>query len=141
MSGHSSSSLILEVPADWVDRSVIAFSAPRHPAREISPNIVVTRDVADEDGHASSYADRQLVELAKRLSEFCLLARRESVLGGMPGVEIEFTWTGAAGLIHQRQIFNVRGTVVFSTVITASGDDYSAWRPTFDSILATMWFP
>jgi hypothetical protein len=129
-----------EVPGDWDDRSVTAFSAPPRVDVPIAPNIVVTRDVAADAEPVTSYADRQLVEMARRLDAFHLLSRQEGIFGGLPSVRLIFTWRGAAGVLRQSQIFVIRGDTVLSFVLTALESEFQAQEGTFNAILRTVVF-
>jgi hypothetical protein len=107
--------LAFDVPGDWNDRSVTAFSAPHREGVPVVPNLVVTRDVVTTPEPVASYADRQLVEMARRLDAFNLVVR-------------------------QSQIFVIRHNTVLSFVLTALESDFSAYETTFNAILGTVNF-
>src|SRR4051794_33673057 len=68
--------LRLSFPDEWHERTIVAVSAPPNDAWKVTPNFVVTRDLALEGESLEAYTDRQLIELAKRLEEFKLFARK-----------------------------------------------------------------
>jgi len=86
-----------DVPRDWEDRSVAAFSAPLPPGKTTGPNVVLTRDKLEPGENLASYADRNLVELAQRLEKFSLVKRSDLTVSDLPAVELRFTWKGAGG--------------------------------------------
>ena len=134
--------LRFEVPDDWHDRTVVAYAAPLKPGKKVAPNLVVTRDTLDAEEPVGSYADRQLVELARRLDGFALLGRRDVTLGDVPAVEMTFTWDGASGTLQQKQAFVVlRRRTVVSITATALKKEFPDWEPKFQAILASVKFP
>ena len=142
MPRYSGRDVTFDVPENWVDRSITAFAAPAQPGQAVTPNIVVTRDIVSDDEAVSTYADHQLVELAKRLEGFNLQERREIRLSGLPAIQLRFTWQGASGTLLQQQTFVVLGgRVVLTFVVTALKDEFPQTEPIFTSILANTKFP
>ena len=90
MARYESHDLSFDVPRDWVDRSVVAYAAPLPPGHAIAPNVVMTRDQLGPGETLRAYADRQLVELARRLDGFNLASRDERTFGASPAVELQF---------------------------------------------------
>jgi hypothetical protein len=112
------------------------------PGQKIAPNLVLTRDPVGHRESASAYANRQLVEFAKRLDGFELQGRHERHLGGLPAVELTFTWHGTQGVLQQKQIcVVVRGQTVLNFTLTTLKADYPQVEPTFNTILASLKFP
>lgn len=141
MAKYNGRDVSFEIPNDWQDRTIAAFAAPLQPKQTIAPNFVVTRDVVPEREPSSTYADKQLVELAKRLEAFNLSERLESFVGGLPAVVLIFTWRGANGTIKQRQTFVAIGTgVVLTFVATALVSEFSSMEPAFQAILDSIEF-
>ena len=109
-----------DVPRDWEDRSVAAFSAPMGPGQKSAPNVVCTRDKLNPGENLAGYADRNLVELAQRLEKFTLGKRIELTISELPAIELRFTWKGNSGLIDQRLIMCATGKrLVLSFTSTA----------------------
>jgi hypothetical protein len=131
-----------EVPRDWEDRSVAAFSAPLPPGKKAGPNVVLTRDKLEPGENLASYADRNLVELAQRLDKFSLQKRSDVTVSGLPAIELRFTWKGATGLVDQRLVMCATGKrlvlSITSTVPRAYGIDMEA---TMNRILASVQIP
>lgn len=131
-----------DVPRDWEDRSVAAFSAPLSPGKKAGPNVVLTRDKLEPGENLASYADRNLVELAQRLDKFSLQKRSDVTVSGLPAVELRFTWKGSSGLVDQRLVMCATGKrlvlSITSTVPRASGVDMEA---TMNRILASVSIP
>jgi hypothetical protein len=131
-----------EVPRDWEDRSVAAFSAPLPAGKKVGPNVVLTRDKLEPGENLASYADRNLVELAQRLEKFTLQKRSDVTVSDLPAIELRFTWKGGTGLVDQRLVMCATGKrlvlSITSTVPRASGVDMEA---TMNRILASMKIP
>jgi hypothetical protein len=130
------------VPDDWNDRTVTAFAAPLLPGQKVAPNIVLTRDILADNEAVSAYADRQLVELAKRMDRFTLRHRREVRLGGLPSVELSFTWHSGNGTLQQKVMFVVvRQHIVLTFAATMLESDSAKAESLFDEIFASIKFP
>src|SRR5690348_7828556 len=109
MSRYEHPDISFDVPRDWEDRSVAAFSAPLPPGKKVGPNVVVTRDKLEPGENLAGYADRNLVELAQRLEKFALLKRSDITVSELPAIELRFTWKGHGGLVDQRLIMCATG--------------------------------
>ena len=112
------------------------------PGQKMTSNIVLTRDVPRKDETVRAYADRQLVELAQRLNGFRLDHRDDVRLGGLPAVELVFTWNGDRCVIKQRVVFVISPSrQVLSFTLTAEKDHYKEVERIGDLILASIRFP
>jgi hypothetical protein len=131
-----------DVPRDWEDRSVAAFSAPIPAGKKASPNVVLTRDKLEPGENLAGYADRNLVELAQRLEKFTLQKRSDTVVSELPAIELRFTWKGSGGLVDQRLVMCATGKrlvlSITSTAPRAAGVDMET---TMNRILATVKIP
>lgn len=131
-----------EVPRDWEDRSVAAFSAPPSPSGKSSPNIVLTRDKLNPGENLAGYADRSLVDLAQRLDKFSLIKRSDLVVCDLPAIELRFTWKGNSGLIDQRLIMCATGKrLVLSITSTAPRPTGMDMDAVMDRVLSTLQIP
>lgn len=127
-------------PPDWVDRSIIALSAPPHQDWKIIPNILVTKDFSEELGETQDHVDKTLVVLAQKMRHFVLKNRRDVNIGGVDGVELLYEWIGKEGKITQRQIFLTSSSVLFSIVCTASHEDFETVDGVFTKMLGSIKF-
>ena len=131
-----------DVPRDWEDRSVAAFSAPLAPGKTAGPNVVLTRDKLEPGENLASYADRTLVELAQRLEKFSLQKRSDITVSELPAIELRFTWKGNSGLVDQRLVMCATGKrlvlSITSTAPRAAGVDMDA---TMTRVLASVRIP
>lgn len=131
-----------DVPRDWEDRSVAAFSAPIPAGKKAAPNVVLTRDKLEPGENLASYADRNLVELAQRLEKFSLQKRADITVSELPAIELRFTWKGGSGLIDQRLVMCATGKrlvlSITSTAPRAAGVDMDA---TMTRVLASVKIP
>lgn len=96
MARYQGVDLSFDVPNDWDDKSIVAFSAPAKPGT-IVPNVVLTRDKTKPNETLDAYCDRTIVDMAKNLGGFALTSREPRQVGQTPGVEIVFSWNGSSG--------------------------------------------
>jgi hypothetical protein len=131
--------LSLDIPRDWQDRTMIAFAATKAVKSSTVPNVVVTRDTLGDSPDLKRYADRQLIELAKRVDGFVPIERRATQLGGQEAVELRFESKGSDEPIVQRLIMTAlpSGQVV-SLTSTAAKSDAGDLDATFDRICASV---
>jgi hypothetical protein len=128
-----------DLPRDWEDKTVVAFSSPARGG--VAPNVVVTHDALAEGETLRVYADRQLVELAKRLDAFDLHERRELNLGGHAAIELAFGWQGQTTALEQRLVMVAnRARKILSFTTTTARADVKKNDPIFDRILLSVRF-
>jgi hypothetical protein len=131
-----------DVPRDWEDRTVAAFSAPLAPGKQSGPNVVLTRDKLEPGENLASYADRNLVELAQRLEKFSLQKRLDITVSELPAIELRFTWKGNSGLVDQRLVMCATGKrLVLSLTSTAPRSAGVDMEGTMNRILASVSIP
>ncbi len=131
-----------DIPRDWEDRSVAAFTGPVSPNHKFAPNVVATRDKLEPGENIVVYADRQLVELGKRLDQFVLQKRAETTVSGQPAVELRFLWRGAQGIVAQRLVMCATGKrLVLSLTSTVPRAMAAEIDPVMDRILQTVKIP
>ena len=142
MSRYENRDVTFDVPRHWEDRTMVAFAAPPRPGQTTAPNLVMTRDTLANDETITSYADKQLAELSRRLEGFELVGREEKTLSGQPGVELHFTWRASTGELEQRLAMVLgRRRTVFCFNATAARVDADQLNPLFERILSTVRFP
>jgi hypothetical protein len=142
MFNYTARDFSFSAPDGWQDRSIVAFSAPLKPKQTVMPNVVLTCDSVSNTEAASAYADKQLVELAKKLEGFNLSSRRELLVADVPGVELVFTWRGGNGVLKQKQIFFTTGYgLILTFVASALVTDFSEMEPVFQAILDSIQIP
>jgi hypothetical protein len=128
-------------PDEWHERTIVAVSASADPAWKVTPNFVVTRDLALPGESLEAYTDRQLIELAKRLEGFKLFDRKPITVGGQAGAELRVTWKGGDQTVAQQQIIILwPDQRVVSFVATAADTDFRKLSGVFSGILATVAF-
>jgi hypothetical protein len=142
MPRYEHADISFDVPRDWEDRSVAAFSAPLPAGKKSGPNVVVTRDKLEPGENLASYADRSLVELVQRLEKFTLQKRSDITVSDLPAIELRFTWKGANGLVDQRLVMCATGKRLVLNITSTSprvaGIDIEA---TMNRILASVKIP
>ncbi|WP_437980741.1 DcrB-related protein [Sorangium sp. So ce117] len=139
MPRYENSDVSFDVPRDWEDRSIVAFAASPEPGQASTASVVMTRDALAAGEDLRKYGDRQLMELAKRLEGFQLLARHERAVGDRPGLELRFAWRGQSGPLEQRLLFVAgRRPTVLSFTATLPRDEVERLDPMFDRIFASV---
>ncbi|AUX27741.1 uncharacterized protein SOCEGT47_083390 [Sorangium cellulosum] len=139
MPRYEHSDVSFDVPRDWEDRSVVAFSAPARAAQAMAANLVMTRDTLAAGEDIRRYGDRQLVEVARRLDGFQLHARQEIAVDGQPALELRFAWRGQGGPLEQRLVFVAgRKPAVLTFTATMPKSEAARLNPVFDRILASV---
>src|ERR1700722_14093732 len=95
--------LSLEAPADWMDRTLITYTAPAAPGETTTPTLVVARDVIKESETLQTYTDRHLLQLASELPDFELSNSGNRTIGegNYPAIYLRFRWRPPAGVIEQ----------------------------------------
>ncbi|WP_029013146.1 DcrB-related protein [Niveispirillum irakense] len=96
-----------QVADDWVDRSMIAWSAPIDGRGPTAPNLMIAYDRPPPEETVGAYVNRQLQDLSTRAQGFQLELRRDAMLAGQAAVEIMFQWNSGSGIIRQRQIYSL----------------------------------
>ena len=105
----------------------------------MSANLVMTRDVLNPNEDIRAYSDRQLVEMAKRITSFTLRKRHEFEINNLPVAEIQFGWRGDSGPLEQRIAFiSVGQGKIVTLTATMPKDDLQKLNPIFDRIFASI---
>jgi hypothetical protein len=128
------------MPDTWEDRRIIAFSAPKPSIKAVVPNLVLSREKPNPGESLEEYANRQLVQHARTVTGFKLVKHQRTTLGGVPAVEISFTWEMEAieATLRQRQLIVARGAQMLSLMLTAPNVDDPSTEQELDAILATV---
>jgi hypothetical protein len=138
------SDFVFPVPDDWVERSMVGFSAPARPGNPITPNTLVATNQMPEGEALDAFVTRQVEDLRARAAGFVLKLRRDARLDGVACIEIVFTWQGGeAGAIQQRQVYVERpGGRVISITNTAPEAEFAAQDHQFLAMLSQFaWKP
>ena len=149
MGTHQHKNMAFDLPDRWVDRTVVAFSAPAQPdiPKEHLPNVVMTREALAEGDTLRTHADKTLLEMAKQLDGFDILESRETVLGGLRAVHIRFKWISSFGELEQGMTMcesppEPDDTGRFATLVTTSAHAKVAAqaKPVFEQVLGSFRF-
>ena len=132
-----------EPPEGWVDKTIVAFSAPEGETA-MAANFVVTSEPLRDGEDLRTHVDRYLLLAARQLREFELIETRETTLGGLEAVCARFTWLAPFGEVEQA-ITSVRRVVagaacVTSVSTTAAAADVASSRASFANVLASFRF-
>lgn len=126
-----------QVPDDWKDRRVIAWSAQPRPGQAVVPNILATYDRLPQAKSLDEFVDLQAGDLARSAKRFALISRAEVALGGRRGLELVFRWDAGTGLLRQRQIYvALEDGRVITVVNTALDTEFDAADRHFAATLA-----
>ncbi|RMC33183.1 DcrB-related protein [Paracoccus alkanivorans] len=131
----------LEVPDDWIDRSMITWVAPPSAGYKVMPNVLCSKGEIYDTEDLDKYVNRQLKELMGKVKNFDLISRQNTTLGRVPAVELSFCMRPQGIMLQQRQIFfrtSLGERIVHTVVFTAARDDFDKLAPTFDTILNSV---
>ena len=130
------SEFVFQVPDDWKDRRVIAWSAQPKPGQKVVPNVLATYDRLPDGKSLVEFVDNQVSELMRGAKRFVLKGRRAITLGGRAGEEVLFVWDAGTGLLRQRQLyFALPDGRIVTVVNTALDAEFDAAEETFSAIL------
>jgi hypothetical protein len=139
MPGFRSEQVAFEAPDNWEDKTIVAFAAPATPGK-FSPNIVMTKEPLKQGETLRNYADRQIMELARRLDGFDLIDSGDRTLGNLPALEYKFAWRSEHAELHQRTVLTAVVDTVFTFTGTATHADEAPLDEAMDQLLATVRF-
>jgi hypothetical protein len=141
---HDDRDLAFDCPSDWLDRSLIVYSAPRDPTNPTPPNVIARRDPAGESVTLRVHALREITLLAKKLPGFDLLETEDTHVSDMPAAFYRFGWQSPLGPLEQTITIVERGTGgqrTFTTFLTtARKTDAASARALFQAILQSVRF-
>ena len=139
MSRHTDSLVSFDVPRDWDDKTIIAYTAPVVEGAKTTANLVMTRDHLRDDEDLFGYADRHVDELSKRLRGFALIGSEETEVGGRPAMGVAFSSTTQGNSLTQRlMIVLLPDRVVASFTLTSPQRDVGQLAPLFDRIMESV---
>lgn len=107
----------------------------------MAASVVMTKDrLAPPLGDLPSYADHQLVLVARQLEGLDLENRRTTTIGGRESIVLRFSWKGPAGPVSQ-SLFMIRdGQTVISIATTCMKSEAEAQAPLLSQIISTIRF-
>jgi hypothetical protein len=132
-------------PQGWVDRSMVAFSAPK--LKDEPPtgtNIVMSREPLPPGDTLRTHADRQLLAMGRTLEDFQIVESRELQVGGHNAILFRFRWRSVVAVLEQSMVLVESGTVPESCVTTftstARDQEAAEMRTVFAETLETVRF-
>ncbi len=139
MARYQGADATFDVPNDWEDKSIVAFSAPAKPSTLV-PNVVLTKDKLKANESLEQYVDRTIVDMARQLAAFKLVSKEEQPLGSERGIEIRFTWNGSAGKTVSQRILMALGPgkTVVGLNVTCDQNDAKKLEPISDRIMQSL---
>lgn len=140
MAGFKNELVAFEAPKNWDDKTIVAFAAPATPGK-FSANVVMTKDTLKPGESLRSYADRQIMELARRLEGFDLIESGERTVAGLPALEYRFSWTSEHAELHQHTVMFAPSEQVLTFTGTATHDDEATLDDAMEQLLATVTLP
>ena len=141
MPRHLDSLVSFDVPRDWQDKTIIAYTAPPAEGQKTAANLVMTRDRLGDDEDLYAYAERHVDELAKQLRGFAMLGSRDEEVGGHPALSVSFNSEALDGALTQKlTMVLLTDRVVASFTLTSPERDLSQLAPLFERIMSTVSF-
>ena len=142
MARREETGLTFEAPDDWVDRTMITYTAQQRPGEAMAPTLVVTRDDLRATDSVQTYADRHLLQLCE-LPGFALVDSGKRTIGeGYPAVFLRFHWRPQAARVDQCAILveatGATGREVRLFTTSTLADNSAKDGPRFEAILKTV---
>ncbi len=131
----------LDVPSNWIDRSLITWVAPPTPNRQVNPNILCGRDELKPNQTLDQYVNFQLKQLMNEVDNFSLIKREAIKLNKTDAISVVFNINPRGILLRQNQIYfvtNHQKGRVSSIVATAADADFDKLEPAFDNIFKSF---
>lgn len=128
-------SFSIDVPVEWIDRSMQIWSAPPSEDSKVAPNVVVMREQMPEGKNLSSFVSMQMKELLNKGDDLEIEHQKEIVFKNVPAKEILFTWKASNQRLKQKQLFiHQDNDQIVSMVFTAAAEDFEKHLPVFSNI-------
>lgn len=125
----------LNVPADWVDESVVTFVGPVKDG--LAANVVIT--AVPVAGDWRQVVDRELADLVKQARRYRRVYDAELEHHGAPARRVEQTFqTGGGLVIRQIQLFVASAGLLFTASISHADQAFEATRPQLEALLAGL---
>lgn len=139
MSTFENADFRLNLPDEWIDRSVLVWSAPPGEGA-VPPNFVISHDRMNMGETLAGFVTRQTDSLRGALDQWTLIEQVPGSISGRPAIATRFTWRMAQGLMMQRQSFVELGRMrVASIGCTATAEMFDeADRRWFQPLLADL---
>ena len=139
MARYQGADASFDVPSDWEDKSIVAFSAPRKPGA-IVPNVVMTKDKMKADEKLEQYVDRTIVDMASQLAGFALIAKDRREIEGALAIEVRYSWSGSGGRTLVQRILMVEGVgkKIVGLNVTCDRAEAKKVEPIADRIIASF---
>jgi hypothetical protein len=132
--------LLFEVPDEWEDKSITAFSSPGEPGSPIQRSVVVTREPLPKGTSLRTFAGRQMTNVGKALPGFQLQGSRDETVGGRPAVTYDFSWEGDSGPLAQRQVLVLVDEQIYCITYSLHRAEVQKAMPAFERLLSTVTF-
>lgn len=139
MTHYQDDSIEFDVPRDWSERTIVAYTAAARSDQDSAPNLVMTRQELAPEDTLLSYAERHVDQLAERMDVFDVIDFRECVIGGRPAVSLRvFTESTTGSFAQVLSMIELPGRIVASLTLTTPEADAVSMEPLFDRILSTV---
>ncbi len=136
MGKHEDGYLSFDVPRDWDDRTIVAYSAPKREDGTRAASVVVTH--RKHQGSIDELVADCMRLTSRRLPGFLFRGRQDRVVGDRPAVALSF-----ASATDERRlaIIPLRPDLAALVLMTARAKDAPSMAPLFDRILASVQLP
>lgn len=126
------------LPKDWQDNTINMFSLPAA-SNGNAASLVITRDLAPQSLDISKYSDFQLVEAAKRLPNYRLIARNPIQVAGQQTLELSYLWSAPDKTEvrqHQCCIFIEQMALIFTVSVRIG--EFEQYEPSWRAFLESV---
>lgn len=120
----------MDLPGTWTDRTVHVLEAPASTGGK--HGLMVTREALAPGADFTSVVEDRLAQLPRALRGYKLIGRRESVVGGLPAVEIKLSWKSPEGMMFHHLAY----VGLYSSVLTFTASCRAALEDDCEAVMA-----
>lgn len=129
------------LPDGWRDGTMNAFVLPPSKESRIGGEgaLVITRDSTQPHADIHEYADRQMIEAAKRFPDYNLVQRRSIYLDSQPAIELIYTWLAPKEMkIRQQQAIIKIESLFMNFTLSMRVEDAAPLEEAWSTILGSI---
>lgn len=139
MARYDNRDVSFDSPEGWEDRSVISYEMPGPPGAKLNTNITMMR-VDNKAPSLQTFVVQQIATLASALPRFELVHQKSVTFGGLPAIEVLYTWATPDGAVTQRITVYQRKGQTYSFTATAMKSAFQKALPQFDAVADSIRF-
>lgn len=136
---YRTNELIIDIPEDWSDQTIVAFRIPA-PRGGREGSFVITRDQSRGMRPFAAYLSDQQEQCRKSLPEFALIKSDPINIRGRDAAWLEFTWKNDGQIMLLRQVYCDCAPMAIICTLTVRPDDLAHCEPAWRHAMASLDF-